>query len=183
MPSSEAARKGAVRIGTETASMTLTEARELFAYNKWANDQMLASLAGATPEHLCRDLACSFPTILATAAHIAAAEWVWLSRWTGAHPTAMPDWAASPELDGITRKFAELEHERAEYISTLAEQDLERSVPYTLFSGAHDTQPLRALFQHVVNHGTYHRGQVAAMLRQVGAEPKSTDIIRWRRER
>jgi uncharacterized damage-inducible protein DinB len=52
---------------------------------------------------------------------------------------------------------------------------------FTLFSGAADTQPLGVLFQHVVNHGTYHRGQIAGMLRQIGAAPASTDLIAWAR--
>ncbi len=163
--------------------MTLAEARELFAYNKWANDHMLASLEPLSAEQLGRDLASSFPTILGTVAHIAAAEWVWLSRWYGTNPTAMPEWAAHPAADFVTRKFHELETERSAFLSTLNDADLDRVVSFTLFSGAHDTQPLRSQFQHVVNHGTYHRGQVAGMLRQVGAKAIGTDFIRWIRER
>lgn len=163
--------------------MTLTEARELFAYNKWANDQMLASLQSLPPEQRERDLASSFPTILGTVAHIAAAEWVWLSRWKGAGPSAMPEWAATPVFAFVQRKFAELETERTAYLATLAESDLDRALSFTLFSGAQDAQPLVTQFQHLVNHGTYHRGQVATMLRQVGAAPASTDLIRWLRER
>jgi uncharacterized damage-inducible protein DinB len=171
--------------------MTAAEARELFAYNKWANDQMLASLGSLTPEQLSRDLACSFPTILGTVAHIAAAEWIWLSRWKGRSPSAMPEWAlrqaqggaAAEALGPIVKKFAELEAERTAYLATLSDADVEQSVGFTLLSGAADTQPLRAQFQHVVNHGTYHRGQVAAMIRQVGAAPTSTDIIKWLREK
>jgi uncharacterized damage-inducible protein DinB len=162
--------------------MTVAEARELFAYNKWANDQMLASLGSLTSEQLSRDLACSFSSILGTAGHIAAAEWIWLSRWKGSNPTAMPDWAATPVFDAVTRKFAELEAERTEYLATIAEADLDRPLVFRLLSGAEDAQRLRSQFQHVVNHGTYHRGQIAGMIRQVGGKAVSTDIIYWLRE-
>jgi uncharacterized damage-inducible protein DinB len=40
------------------------------------------------------------------------------------------------------------------------------------------------MLQHVVNHGSYHRGQVTTLLRQLGAPaPKSVDLIAFYRER
>lgn len=163
--------------------MTLADARQLFAYNRWANDRMLASLEPVAPADLTRDLGASFPSLMATAAHIAAAEWVWLSRWKGVNPRAMPEWASAPtELPALKAKFAELEAERTAYLGTLAEAALAQPLSYTFFNGTQDARPLAVQFQHLVNHGTYHRGQVAAMLRQIGATPASTDYIRFARE-
>jgi len=163
--------------------MTRGDVLELFAYNKWANERTLASLAPLTEEQLSRPLGGSFPTILATAAHVAAAEWIWLSRWTGSSPHAMPEWAQRPTLDLVRAKFAEIEASRADFLNSLEEEDVARPLSFTLLSGSGDTQTLGVLFQHVVNHGSYHRGQIASMLRQVGATPQSTDLIRWARER
>ena len=162
--------------------MTKADVLSLFAYNKWANDRTLASLDQLSEEQFTRPLGSSFPTIAATAAHIAGAEWVWLSRWKGANPTGMPDWAAAPSLAAVKLKFAELESERAAYLSTVAEADLLRPTTFKLFNGTDDAMPLAQQFQHLVNHGTYHRGQVAGMLRQTGATPTPTDFLRWVRE-
>ena len=56
-------------------------------------------------------------------------------------------------------------------------------MPYTLFSGVSSTSPFWQMLQHVVNHASYHRGQVTTMLRQLGAAPaKSCDLITFYRE-
>lgn len=162
--------------------MTASEIRRLFAYNKWANDRMLASLDQLSDEQFTRALGSSFSSIRDTAAHIAVGEWVWLSRWQGTSPKARPDWAKAPALGELKTRFAEIEAQRSDYLSSLSDADVTRLLSFTLFDGTQDTQPFESQFQHLVNHGTYHRGQVAAMLRQVGATPAGTDLIRWLRE-
>src|SRR5690349_2891231 len=143
--------------------MTLADVRDLFAYNKWANDRMIAAVDVLSSEQRTQALGSSFTSILATVAHIAGAEWVWLERWRGASPSAMPEWAATTEWDPIKTRFADLEAERTAFLTTLADADLPRPLTFTLFNGSSDTQPLQVQFQHLVNHGTYHRGQVAGM--------------------
>jgi uncharacterized damage-inducible protein DinB len=163
--------------------MTHGDVLELFAYNRWANERTLGSLTPLTDEQLSRPLGGSFPTILATAAHIAAAEWIWLSRWTGFSPDAMPEWAERPSLEPLRLKFVEIETSRSTFVNSLGEEDVARPLSFTLLNGSSDTQTLAILFQHVVNHGSYHRGQIASMLRQVGATAQATDLIRWARDR
>jgi uncharacterized damage-inducible protein DinB len=41
---------------------------------------------------------------------------------------------------------------------------------------------LAPILQHVVNHSTYHRGQIATMLRQLGTKAIPTDLIAYHRE-
>jgi len=163
--------------------MTADDIRQLFAYNKWANDRTLASLDQLSAEEFTRPLGSSHSSVRDTAAHIAGGEWVWLSRWKGQSPRAMPDSLKDISLPSLKAMFADLEAERAEYLSQLADDAVTRVVTFTLFSGAIDHQPLGAQLQHLVNHGTYHRGQLAGMLRQLNATPVSTDFIRWIRER
>jgi uncharacterized damage-inducible protein DinB len=162
--------------------MTLADARKLLSYNKWANDRTLAAVDALSPEQRERELGSSFTSILLTAAHIAGAEWVWLERWQGAGPTAMPDWTANPDWPSVKLQFQDLETRRASLVAGLSDDDLARPLAFTMFNGTSDSQPLHVQLQHVVNHGTYHRGQIAGMLRQVGARATSTDFIRWARE-
>jgi uncharacterized damage-inducible protein DinB len=54
---------------------------------------------------------------------------------------------------------------------------------FTLFNGTEDSQPLDVMVRHVVNHSTYHRGQIAAFIRQFGIKPPQTDYIAFARTR
>ena len=63
------------------------------------------------------------------------------------------------------------------FLRSLSDDALARPVPYTLLNGTRGEQTLGDLLTHVVNHSTYHRGQVATMLRQVGAAPPATDFL------
>ena len=68
------------------------------------------------------------------------------------------------------------------FLERLGENGIERTFEYRLFDGTPSAQPFWQMLQHVVNHGSYHRGQVTTMLRQMGAAgPKATDLIAFYR--
>jgi uncharacterized damage-inducible protein DinB len=161
--------------------MTLSDVLEHFAYNKWANDRTLEAIKPLTAEQLTRNLGSSFPSIRDTAAHIASAEWIWLRRWQGHGPMGHPDWAKHGSMDAVVTQFATIEAERAAWLATLTEADLDRPHTFRLLNGQEDRQVLSSQLLHLVNHSTYHRGQIAGMLRQVGATPLATDLIAYRR--
>src|SRR5690606_38710503 len=149
----------------------------LFAYNRWANHRILDAAAKLGDEALDRDLGSSFPSVRATLAHVLSAEWVWLSRWKGTSPTGLPDSWDLSTLDAIRARWAEVEREQHALIDALGEDDLRRAVAYRNIKGQPFTSTMAQMLRHVVNHSTYHRGQVITMLRQLGAEPLSTDLI------
>jgi uncharacterized damage-inducible protein DinB len=70
-----------------------------------------------------------------------------------------------------------VEAERDQYLASLSDVDLGRVVEYRALSGQAYADPLAGLIRHVVNHSTYHRGQVATQLRQLGKTPPTTDLI------
>ena len=81
---------------------------------------------------------------------------------------------------------AAVEHEARMYafVASVGPEGPTRRFAYTMLSGAAGVSTLQQMVQHVVNHGTYHRGQVTTMLRQLGAQPaKSMDMIAFYRER
>jgi uncharacterized damage-inducible protein DinB len=160
----------------------IDELRELFAYNRWANHRILDAAAKLSAEALDRDLGSSFPSVRATLAHILGTEWVWLRRWKGTSPTGVPDTWDLSTLDGIRARWAEVEREQREFIDSLGEEDLRRAVSYRNIKGEPFTNTMAQMLRHVVNHSTYHRGQVITMLRQLGAETVSTDLIAYYRE-
>jgi uncharacterized damage-inducible protein DinB len=162
-------------------AMTLADIRQHFAYNKWANERTLEGIGTLTAEQVTRNLGSSFPSIRDTAAHIASAEWIWLRRWKGESPVSHPVWAKHAPMDVVSAKFTEVEVERSAWLSTLSDADMDRMLAFRLLNGQEDTQRLSAQLLHLVNHSTYHRGQIAGMTRQVGATPVSTDLIVYRR--
>jgi uncharacterized damage-inducible protein DinB len=108
-------------------------------------------------------------------AHLVASEHVWLARLTGV-PPRVPVWPALP-LDACAELAAENHREYAEYLLRLAGTDLDRGVAYTNSAGQSFTSTVEDILLHVCLHGTYHRGQIALLLRQGGDAPEPTDYI------
>jgi uncharacterized damage-inducible protein DinB len=158
------------------------ELRRLFAYNRWANLRMLEALEELTPDELGRDLKGSFPSVAATLVHLMGAEWVWMRRWSGSSPQAFPPSLVLDSVAAVRQEWDRLWEEQQAFLAGLDDGAIQRMVAYTRFDGASQEQPLHELLRHVVNHATYHRGQVAIMLRQLGHTPPSTDLVRYYRE-
>jgi uncharacterized damage-inducible protein DinB len=153
-------------------------------YHYWARDRLLEALEGLTPEQLTRDLGSSFKSIHDTMVHTYAAEWAWYSRWNGTSPTALLPADQFPDLAAIRRSWTELEANVRAFLDRLGEGGIERIFDYTLLSGHAGSTPFWQMLQHVVNHASYHRGQVTTMLRQIGAAPaKPMDMIAYYRTR
>ena len=163
--------------------MNCDEIRLLYDYNSWANAGTLEACGALDLELLTRDLASSHRSVRDTLAHIMGAEWVWLERWNGRVPTALPAGESFPDLESLRRRWSEVERDLLGFVAGLAEADLGRELQYRALDGQPYSQPLWQMLQHLVNHGSYHRGQVAAMLRQLGAKPGATDLIAFYRER
>lgn len=162
--------------------MTRDEILTLYAYNAWANTRTLESAGELSPEAFTRDLGSSFPSVRDTLAHILGAEWVWLKRWQGESPDRLLGGAEFPSLASLHERFAAVEAERRGVLVGLPDEQLSGSFDYQDLAGRALRLPYLASMQHVVNHGSYHRGQVATLLRQLGATPISTDLSRYHLE-
>jgi uncharacterized damage-inducible protein DinB len=163
--------------------MTPEDCRLLFEYNAWANRRILDSCDALPEDQFTQNLRSSFPSVRETLAHIAAAQWIWTERWHGNSPTAPPDWYKAAGRAALREKLVELDRNLIEFISRLGPADLERVTEYRNMSGQPSAQPLWQPLQHLANHGTYHRGQIVTMLRQLGAVAPHTDLIVFYRER
>lgn len=158
------------------------EIQQLYAFNRWANARMLAAVAELTPAEFAQDMKNSFPSIRDTVLHIMASEWVWLSRWLGQSPSAMPEEWRAYTLDQIRQEWSGLYTAQSAFVERLSENDLDRVVRYLNFKGESHSNPLWQLLRHMVNHSTYHRGQITTMLRQHGRAAVSTDLVLYYRE-
>lgn len=151
----------------------------LYDYNAWANARVLGTVEALTPEAFLRDLQNSFPSVRDTLAHILGAEWVWLRRWHGESPSKLLVGTEFPTLASLKERFAAIEQERRVFLEGLSEERLVQPFQYRDTVGNAYSLPLVHSLQHVANHGTYHRGQITTMLRQLGVKPVSTDMSRF----
>ncbi len=163
--------------------MTPEEALTLVEYNAWANHRAAAAAALLSPAEFSRDLGSSFPSVHATLVHIMGVEWLYMERWQGRSPTAFPSAARFPSLEALRGPWAAVEQEWLSRSRALAPGELARHIEFRNTRGISYSQPLAQLLQHLVNHSTYHRGQVASLLRQLSHEPQPTDLITFFRER
>jgi uncharacterized damage-inducible protein DinB len=159
--------------------MRVIDLQSLYHYTAWANERMFEASAALTAEEMLRPVGGSFPSVRDTLAHIAAADWIWLCRWTGESPTGWPTWS-NGSAGEIREEWRRIHAERLDFIGGLTDADLARDISFTRINGETDHAPLGFLLQHVVNHATYHRGQVASQLRLLGVTPPATDLLRYR---
>ena len=161
--------------------VSLTVLQTLYDYNYWARDQQLGACAALTEEQFLRPLGNSFSSVRDTLAHLVAAEWVWLERWKGHSPTreeAAPYAAATfPTLTVVEQRWRETERGVRDYLARLTPETLLQPLSYVNIAGERWTYPLWQTLVHVVNHQTYHRGQITTLLRQLGAKPAVVDFL------
>jgi uncharacterized damage-inducible protein DinB len=162
--------------------MNLSDVRHLFDYTEWANALAMNAAAELSEESLRRDFAISHSSIFGTLLHMAGAEWIWLERWHGQSPPKSEAWSlwttdSCADLPTLIGRWRDIVDRRARFISELDELRLQADLPFKLLSGDPSSLPLVDQMQHVVNHATMHRGQVVGMIRQLGLEPPSTDLL------
>jgi uncharacterized damage-inducible protein DinB len=164
--------------------MTPDEARLLLEYHVWARERALAAVAMLTPEQFVRDLGSSFGSVRDTLAHLCGADEVWFARWNGSSPTGLPPPDRFPDVAALRAAWAALDPQLRAFVAALDAEGLARKLTYRAFNGQQATLAYWQMLQHLVNHGSYHRGQITTLLRQLGAPaPQGMDLVAFYRER
>lgn len=155
----------------------LTSIREGFEHHYWARDRQLQAAAALSEEEFLRPVGGSFPSLRGTLAHMAGAEWVWLERWQGRSPKALPAPEEFPSVAVLAGRWAEIERDVRAFLAGLDAEALDCPLTYANFQGVEATVPLHRLLAHLLNHQSYHRGQVSTLLRLLGAVPPRVDLL------
>ena len=163
--------------------MSPEDMRQLYDYNAWANRRAMEAAEALAPEQFTKPLGSSFSSVRDTLAHIYGAEWIWLERFQGRSPASLPDVNQFTNLASLRERWLEQEALLLGFVRGLAQADLNRTMEYKTLKFGVYRNPLWQSMQHLVNHGTYHRGQVTTLLRQLGAQPILTDLMHFYRER
>ena len=164
--------------------MTFDVLQTLVDYHYWARDRMLSVVEALTEEQLRRPLGNSFSSVFDTVVHLCGADWIWRSRWEGVSPMALPSPDMYESLAKVREAWEDEERRIRAIVTRLGPEGITRAIEYQGWDGRRQAQPFWQMLQHLVNHGSYHRGQVTTMLRQLGVPPaKSMDLIAFYRER
>src|SRR4051794_24831668 len=164
--------------------MTHEDLKTLLDFHYWARDRVLEAAGALSADEYTRDLGGSFKSVRDTLVHLYSAEWAWYQRWQGISPTAMLPFDDYPDVDTLRRAWTDHQRKMRLHVDSLNEQGIAQVISYRLLSGQPGTSPFWQMVQHLVNHASYHRGQVTTLLRQLGAKPpKSVDMITYYREK
>jgi uncharacterized damage-inducible protein DinB len=163
--------------------MNPSEMLMLYEYNAWADRRVLQAASALSIDQFTKPLGSSFSSVRDTLAHIYGVEWLWLERFEGRSPSGIPDAKQYDQVHTLKSRWSEFEPVLLNFVRGLSQEDLERVMEYQTMKFGVYRNPLWQSMQHLVNHGTYHRGQITTMLRQLGAQPILTDLMHFYRER
>lgn len=154
----------------------------LYKYNSWANARLLDAASNLTEEQfLAPD---SFPHggLRGTLTHALFAEWIWQMRWQGESPTEGIKPEDFPTFDSLRARWLEEEKALDSFVDELTDEKLNAPFQYKNTRGKTLENILWQAMAHVVNHGTQHRSEAAAMLTELGRSPGDIDLIIFLRE-
>lgn len=163
--------------------MSPEDMRQLYDFNAWANRRSLDAASALTSEQFTKALGSSFSSVRDTLAHIYGAEWIWLERFQGRSPSSLPETNQFSDFSSLQKTWLEHEARLLAFVRGLTQADLDRVMEYKTLNYGVYSNPLWQSMQHLVNHGSYHRGQVTTLLRQLGGKPILTDLMHFYRER
>ena len=150
----------------------------LFAYERWANRKVLDACRKLTAEQYVTEPVPGWSSVRSTISHIALATVFNLRTLAGDPEDRVPAEAELATVDDAAGLLERAYRRFEELRPTLTPERLNTLLTLDAI-GRTFTLPRWALLRHIVNHSTYHRGQVAAKLKRFGIEPPNTDFFWW----
>lgn len=142
---------------------------KLYQYNAWSNARVLKCLQRQKVED---------EKILTLMGHIVAAQFLWLHRIKGLPAPDVKLWGTYT-LDQLKPMIEDAGKKWLQFVES--QDDFNRELSYTNYVGQPYTNNVETIMIHLVNHSSYHRAQIAMLLRQKGFEPINTDFITYDR--
>lgn len=140
-----------------------------YSYNAWANRKLINCIE----QQQVND-----QKILTTMGHLLSANFIWLNRIKGLPKSEYKLWGEY-SLAQLKTMVEEADKQWMDFIQS--QGDFNRLLKYNNYVGDYFENNVEQIMIHLVNHGSYHRGQVAMLLRQKGFEPVNTDYITYDR--
>ena len=157
--------------------------RSAYAYNDWANRQVLGAVEAVGPARFRESYGgSSFDSLGQTLAHVLVAEMLWLHRWQRG-PSRMPQPFDERNINLNELRSAWRRHysQQEAVLAALTTAQLDSEVRYQSSAGVLYEQPLWRIILHPVNHGTHHRAEIADMLSRSSSQAPWLDLIQYER--
>jgi uncharacterized damage-inducible protein DinB len=159
--------------------MNTSDVHALYEYNRWCNARILGAAAGLTPEQFLAPGRFPHGGLRGTLVHALFAEWVWRMRWLGTPPQhghrLKPE--EFPTLAALHARWRQEDAALMDFVAGLTDDRLQAELEYTSTEGGRHKRVLWETMAHLVNHGTQHRAEAAAMLTDAGHSPGDIDLI------
>jgi uncharacterized damage-inducible protein DinB len=151
-------------------------------YEYWANEKLFEVILSLSEEQHQQEILSSFPSIYKTCLHMWDAGSIWWQRLHKAEQVVVPSLSFHPSMNDIVQGVLQQNKQWIDWVNAAANDDLEFVLAYQTSKGDPFLQAVKEILLHLNNHGTYHRGQLVTMLRQVGVEKiPQTDYILYSR--
>ena len=162
--------------------------KELFvqyaSYNVWATGLLLETVQHLSEEQQRTEIKSSFPGLYKTLLHMLDAESIWWQRIKLQEKITRPSDEFSESFTELSMLLQQQNRQWLEWVSSTTEHGLQHEFIYLNTKKERFKQPVFQMLLHLFNHGTYHRGQLVTMLRQLGIEKiPATDFILWSRKK
>lgn len=155
----------------------------LYKYNSWANARILDAASMVTEEQFLAAASHPHGGLRSTLTHILFAEWIWRKRWLDESPSARFKPEDFPNIASLRARWLQEEVALMRFTGSRTDEQLQRPFQYTSTEGVMYENILWEAMAHVVNHGTQHRSEAAAMLTEFGHSPGDIDLILFLRKK
>jgi uncharacterized damage-inducible protein DinB len=156
--------------------MDVQDIHLIYNYNYWASGQILAAAANVTEEQFLAPASFPYGGLHGTLLHTLEAEWSWRALFQGIKDASELLSTDYPDLSAIKTRWREEETAMRAYLAGLRAEDMESHLRYTTDTGIKRDRILWHCLLHVVNHGTQHRSEAAALLTEYGQSPGDLDF-------
>ena len=149
----------------------------LYKYNQWSNKKILDAASHVTEEQFLAPASFPHGGLRGTLVHALFAEWIWHQRWEGTSPVVRLKPEDFPTFESLRTRWAEEENLLMTFVDGLTDERLNSTFSYTSTEGIPHERILWQAMAHLVNHGTQHKTEAAAMLTDFGQSPGDIDLI------
>ena len=149
----------------------------LYRYNQWANAKILEAAANVSNAQFLAPASFPHGGLRGTLVHTLFAEWIWRNRWEGKSPGIRLKPDDFPAFEPLHGRWAEEEKLLRSFVATVTDEKLNSRFSYTATDGLPFERILWHTMVHLVNHGTQHRSEAAALLTDFGHSPGDIDFV------
>lgn len=149
----------------------------LYQYNAWSNTKILNVASTVTQEKFLAPMPFPHGSLRGTLVHALSGEWIWRRRWEGTpqNPSLKPE--DFPTFEALRARWVEEESRLVQFVVNVTDDQLYTRFKYVSTDGFHYERVLWEAMAHLVNHGTQHKTEAAAILTGMGHSPGNIDLI------